>query len=79
MLTWTEEHPEFLESYARAKEMQEQTLVNRTLTGKYNPQFAIMTAKNVCGWRDKQDVDHSGGQSITVEIVDRFPKEGEMK
>ncbi len=43
----------------------EQRLVQGGLTGKYNPTVMIFLAKNNHGYRDKQDVEHSGNISIT--------------
>jgi hypothetical protein len=56
----TLKHPEFSDAYKRAKEMQEQNLVIGALTGAYNASFAIFTAKNVLGWRDKTEQEITG-------------------
>jgi hypothetical protein len=40
--------------------MQEQNLVKGALTGVYNSTFAIFTAKNVLGWRDKVEQEITG-------------------
>ena len=53
-------HPEFSDAYKRAKELQEENLVSGALTGKYNATFAIFTAKNVLGWRDKIEQEITG-------------------
>jgi len=51
---WSEEHPEFSDAYKRAKDFQENYLAVNGNKGLIAPAFAIFTAKNVLGWRDKQ-------------------------
>ena len=53
-------HPEFSYSYKRAKEYQESLLVEGAMAGAFNPAFAIFTAKNILGWRDRQEIENSG-------------------
>lgn len=59
-------YPEFSVAYKKAKEMQERMWTNNSLRGLYNPAFTIFMGKNVFGWHDKQEVDHtSKGEKIT--------------
>ena len=51
---------QFSDAYKKAKDLQEQNLVKGALTGVYNPTFAIFTAKNVLGWRDKVEQEITG-------------------
>lgn len=53
-------NPSFSDAYKKAKDLQEQNLVRGALTGIYNPTFAIFTAKNVLGWRDKVEQEITG-------------------
>lgn len=53
-------HPEFSVAYKKAKELQEANLVEGTIAGAYNSTFAIFTAKNVLGWRDKIEQEVTG-------------------
>lgn len=53
-------HPRFSDAYKRAKALQEANLVEGTITGAYNSTFAIFTAKNVLGWRDKVEQEITG-------------------
>ena len=53
-------HPDFSFAYKKAKEFQEANLVEGTLAGAYNSTFAIFTAKNVLGWRDKTEQEITG-------------------
>lgn len=55
---WTENNPEFLGAYMRAKDYQKEILIQNGLMGNYEKQFAIFTAKNVTDMRDKQEIDH---------------------
>lgn len=57
---WAEEHQEFSDAIKRAQELQEEVLMQNGLFGAYDKTFAIFTAKNICGWKDKQEIDHSG-------------------
>ena len=54
-------YPDFFNAYKRAKDHQERILVQNGLLGLYQGNFAIFTAKNVLGWRDKQEIKRSGG------------------
>lgn len=53
-------HPIFSYAYKKAKDLQEANLVEGTISGAYNSTFAIFTAKNVLGWRDKVDQEITG-------------------
>jgi hypothetical protein len=53
-------HPKFSYAYKKAKDLQEANLVEGTITGAYNSTFAIFTAKNVLGWRDKVEQEITG-------------------
>ncbi len=46
------------------EEKQEANLVENTLAEKYQPSFAIFTAKNVLGWRDEQYLKGEGFNNI---------------
>lgn len=56
----TQRHPKFSDAYKRAKALQEANLVEGTMAGAYNSTFAIFTAKNVLGWRDKVEQEITG-------------------
>ena len=60
---------EFSDAYKRAKELQEQNLVTGALTGAYNPTFAIFTAKNVLGWRDKVEQEITGKDGSPLQAI----------
>lgn len=60
-------HPEFSAAYKKAKDLQEALLVEGGLAGAYETPFAIFTAKNVIGWKDKQDMEHTGKDGGPIE------------
>jgi len=54
---WATRHPEFSDAVKKAKEHQERILVANGMQGYYDKTFAIFTAKNLIGWRDKLEID----------------------
>lgn len=60
LLNWYKDHEEFFEAYKKAKEIQLTDMVNNTLSGVYESAPAIFALKNMHGWRDKTEVEHSG-------------------
>jgi hypothetical protein len=54
---WAKKHKEFRNALKRAKECQRKILITNGLQGLYSTPFAIFTAKNVIGWRDKTETD----------------------
>lgn len=62
---WAKVHPEFSNTLNKCRSMEADILVTNGLKGLYSQPFAIMAAKNIIGWRDKQDVEHSGGITVS--------------
>jgi len=62
-------HPEFSYAYKRAKDFQEAILVEGTMNGAYIPSFAIFTAKNVLGWRDKTEQEVTGKDGAPFSVM----------
>jgi hypothetical protein len=58
LLNWMNEHKEFFDAYARAKDHQKEILIQNGLFGNYEKTFAVFTAKNVTDMSDKQEIDH---------------------
>ncbi len=70
---WTKDHPDFSDAYKKAKDLQENFMVINGNKGLLNPAFAIFTAKNVLGWRDKQPGEEDKvvvNNNVKVEAVD---------
>jgi hypothetical protein len=57
MWGWGKKFPEFSNALKIAKERFEEILIQNGLMGKYSTPFAIFTAKNTIGWRDKIESD----------------------
>lgn len=51
---WAKNHADFSDAYKKAKDYQENYLAVNGNRGLLPPAFAIFTAKNILGWRDKQ-------------------------
>lgn len=50
---WSKVHKEFSEAVKKAKDFQENFMVINGNKGLINPQFGILTMKNICNWRDR--------------------------
>lgn len=64
---WKEKHKEFSEAYMRAKQLQEKIWLVNSMQNLYNAQFAQFFGKNCLGYKDKQEIEHSG--AIKLEDV----------
>ena len=58
---YTKLSEDFHLSFDRAKKMQESKLVAMGLSKDYNASFVAFILKNVANWKDKQEIEHSGG------------------
>lgn len=64
---WAEKFPEFSHALKEAKELEiERIRVNASM-GLYNAAFSIFTMKNIAGWRDKTETEHTGTIEVTQE------------
>lgn len=59
---WAEAHPDFLSATTRAKALAEDMVVNNTLLGHYQSNFAIFVAKNYTDMRDVKDLNVNDGR-----------------
>lgn len=62
---WATKYPDFSEALKQIKELQKEIIIKGAITGVFNASFSIFAMKNIAGWRDKTDIEHSG--SITWE------------
>jgi hypothetical protein len=64
-------NPSFSYAYKKAKDLQQANLVEGTMKGAYNSTFAIFTAKNVLGWRDKieQEITGKDGAPLGPSVI----------
>ena len=59
-----EVHEEFSEAYMRAKQLQEKIWLTNGMNNLYNSQFAQFFGKNCLGYKDKQEVEHTGNLKL---------------
>lgn len=62
LIEWTNVYPAFSEAYREAKHLQMEMIATNAVQDRYNGSFAWRMVQNLCGWRDKQDID----QNITL-------------
>lgn len=79
---WANDNPDFSDAMEYFISVQDEVLSNNGLKGLYHAGFAGLVAKNLIGWKDKQDIEHSGPgrgplqiQAIRRIIID--PEKGE--
>lgn len=58
--------PEFSDALKRVKEIQETRLVLLAMARKIDTTMAIFALKNVAGWRDKRETEHSGQLGVDI-------------
>lgn len=61
---WCKKYEEFSEAYKRAKQLQEKIWLVNSMQNLYNAQFAQFFGKNCLGYRDKQEIEHSGNLKL---------------
>lgn len=61
---WAKQYPEFFRAYNTAKSLQERFLAELGIKGDHSGFMTFQALKNVSGWRDKTDVEHSGSINI---------------
>ena len=69
LIEWTKIHPKFSESYARAKQLQEQIWLVNSLENRYNAQFAMFFGKNCLGYKDKSETELTGPGGGPIQAV----------
>jgi len=57
---WAKKFPDFSDALKTAKELEVERIRTNGHLGLYNCAFSIFTLKNIAGWRDTQEVKHSG-------------------
>lgn len=63
---WVKKYKEFTNAYKVAKDLQIDLWLKNSLKGLYNPTFSIFAGKNMFGWRDKSEIDHTTkGEQMT--------------
>ncbi len=67
---WVDRYPKFHESYNRCKKIQHEIIVKCALSGLYNASFSIFAMKNIAGWRDKRELEHTGKDGGAIKTQD---------
>jgi hypothetical protein len=72
LLEWAKEFPEFAKAYERARQLQEEILIDGLNRGHYKSSpFQILWAKNRMGYKDKTETELSGNAfSINIDLKD---------
>ena len=78
---WKDKYEEFSEAYTRAKQLQEKIWLVNAMGGLYNSQFAQFFGKNCLGYKDKQELEHSGNinnpfEKLSIEELRNIIKNG---
>lgn len=68
---WRNTHQEFSEAYKLCKDIQLSRMVKGSISGAYNSSASIFALKNMAGWRDKQEVEHSGEITLNFDEKDK--------
>jgi len=68
---WANKYPDFSVALKKAKNIQAHMLITNGLMGRYDKSFAIFAAKNLIGWRDKQEVENQGSINISYSEVEK--------
>ena len=77
VLDWVKQVSEFHEAFIHAQTLQLAHLNAVTGTNSYNSNWAIFMAKNTSSWRDKKDIEHSGGVGIDLFVDNMINKADE--
>jgi DNA-packaging protein gp3 len=67
LVRWTAKHADFRTAYNWAKKLQETIWMSNASKGLYNPLFSIFLGKNIFGYKDKSETEHSGNVTWTEE------------
>ena len=72
---WTKVHKEFSDSLKKAKQIQQNILMQNAIKGRYEKAFAIFCMKNIFHWSDnpKTDEEKEQEREYTFNIV-KHPK-----
>ena len=70
MEKWLREHEEFRRAYSHCKQLQERIMVTNTLHKLYDSKFAYFASKNMFGWRDEVQIEHSVADETVEKLKD---------
>ena len=73
--TWKKKHKSFRIAWRRCEAMQHNFIMVNGMAGLTAQAFTIFAAKNIMGWRDKQDVNNTGETTVRTIIIDSVDAE----
>jgi hypothetical protein len=65
---FAQQDEDFSETLKKAEQIQKSRLVQLALAKKVDTTMAIFALKNVAGWRDKHEHEHTGESTIKIKI-----------
>lgn len=65
VIDWQDQDEDFRRAYKICKDIQKEKLIEGGLSGKYNPTFAIFTAKNLTDMKDQVETTHNVNINVT--------------
>lgn len=74
LVKWENAHPAFAEAAAKARDLQSNILIQNSLRGNYSSSFAVLTAKNLLGWKDGKDDAHCVQKPLVVRWGEPCPE-----
>jgi hypothetical protein len=76
---WKDIYPEFLDAYARAKELYKEHLAVCGSMGLFNANFTQFLAKNTTDWTDRREIEHGGHVETTMFFENMLNKAQEAR
>lgn len=67
---WKKKYKEFRLAWNKCETIQHNFIMVNGMAGLTASAFTIFAAKNVMGWRDKQDVNNTGTTTVRTIIID---------
>ena len=74
LFDWVKQFEEFRKATTHAQDLQLRHLATVTGLGLYNANWSVFMAKNISSWRDKKEIEHTGGVGIDLFIDNMINK-----
>ena len=75
VVEWAKMHKDFGAAYMYAKHLQLSHLAINALQKTFDNHFAVFTAKNISGWRDKVDIDLDLSDRLFDKYMEMTPEQ----
>jgi len=79
MLKWVKDYEEFMHAYNKAKQLQQDFIMQNGLRGNYNSIFSIFTLKNVSRWQDRNAENWGDRLDVTSNGKNLIPEASRKK